>query len=98
MPKHRYIFPNFMADFMAKLDLRTQYEASMMSAAMICVGLIVTVFYMFIYIDSLALWYKIFLVINGVAGLGFIGSMLVTTYQQYLNYMEAFEFQKQRKK
>jgi uncharacterized membrane protein YagU involved in acid resistance len=90
--KNSYIFPNILAEVMSKVDMRTQLEASMMSMALMMVGLILSIIYAFIYID-LALWYKIVLVINAIAGLIFMSSFLVTTYQQYLNYMEAYEFQ-----
>ena len=91
---NKYIFPNFLANIMAKVDLRTQYEASMMSMSMMMIGIFVSVIYMFFYLDMLLLWYKIFLVINGIAGLLFMSSYLVTTFQQYQTYMAAREFQK----
>lgn len=96
MPKHKYIFPNFLAEFMSKVDMRTQYEASMMSMSMICVGLIVTSIYLMIY-TGFALWYKIFLVINALAGLIFLSSFIITTYQQYITYMKVLDFQKELK-
>jgi hypothetical protein len=96
MAKHKYIFPNFLAEFMSKVDMRTQYEASMMSMTLIMIGLIVSGFYLWIY-TSFALWYKIFLVINALAGVVFLSSFVITTYQQYITYMKALEFQKQMK-
>ncbi len=89
---NKYIFPNFLAKAMAKVDLRTQYEASMMSMSLMMVGIFVSVIYMFFFLDILLLWYKIFLVINGIAGLLFMSSYLVTTFQQYQTYMAAMEF------
>ncbi|GAG12206.1 unnamed protein product [marine sediment metagenome] len=94
--KNKYIFPDFLAKAMSKVDLRTQYEASMMSMFLMSIGLIVTITYLFIYVNF-QLWYKIFLVINGIAGLGFMWSYITTTYQQYRAYMETVDFQKEMK-
>ena len=94
--KHKYIFPNWLANRMAKVDMRTQYEASMMSMTLICIGLVVTGIYMGIYTDF-ATWYKIFLCINVLAGIVFMSSYLTTTYQQYQTYMATMEFQKELK-
>ena len=91
-----YIFPDFLAKMMAKVDLRTQYEASMLSMSLMSVGLIVTIVYLIIYFDF-PIWYKIFLVINGLSGLLFISSYITTTYQQYKMYMNAIKFQKTMK-
>ena len=92
----KYIFPDFLAKAMSKVDLRTQYEASMLSMSLMSIGLIVSVFY-FIFYVQLVLWYKTFLIINLLAGMVFMWSYLVTTYQQYRTYMIAFNFQKESK-
>lgn len=94
--KHNYIFGDLLGKAMAKVDMRTQYEASMMSMSLMMIGLIVTGIYLIIYIQF-ALWYKIFLSINMLAGLVFFWSNLVTQFQQYNNYMEAIDFTKQMK-
>jgi len=90
-PKHNYIFGDFLGKAMSKVDLRTQLEASMMSMALILVGLVVSSVYIFFFIDF-PLWYRIVLVINMLAGLVFLWSNLVTQYQQYQNYMEVLDF------
>lgn len=92
--KHKYIFPDFLAKAMAKVDLRTQYEASMLSSTLMMGGLILTITYLVIYFD-LALWYKIVLVINGLSGLVFFMSSLTTIFQQYRSYMDATQFQRE---
>jgi hypothetical protein len=92
----KYVFPNIMAKAMAKIDMRTQYEASMLSLCFILVGLLTSVVY-FVFYLNFATWYKVILVINGLAGFVFLSSHLVTTYQQYKNYMEIVIFQKQMK-
>lgn len=82
-----YIFPKKIADKLAKIDQRTQYEASMMSMTLMMIGMLISVVYMFFYMD-LALWFRINLVINGFLGIIFMGSYLVTTFQQYKSYMQ----------
>ena len=94
--KHKYVFPDFLAKVMSKVDLRVQYEASMLSMTFMAFGLIITITYLIIYFNF-PLWYKIFLGINGLAGIIFMWSFLVTTFQQYQNYMEVAEFQKEIK-
>ena len=95
--KPTYIFPNFLGKIMAKIDLRTQLESSMMSLSLMLVGLVITGYYLIMYIDF-PLWYKISLTINLLAGLFFFMSNLVTQFQQYQNYMEVVEFNKQQMK
>ncbi len=90
----KYIFPDFLAKAMSKVDLRTQYEASMLSMSLMSMGLIVSVFY-FIFYVQLVIWYKTFLIINLLAGMMFMWSYLITTYQQYRTYMIAMNFQKE---
>lgn len=94
--KNKYVFPDILARAMSKVDMRTQYEASMMSMALILIGLVVTVIY-FWFFFNFATWYKVFLVINGIAGVIFLWSYLVTTFQQYRSYMETIEFQNELK-
>lgn len=91
-----YIFPDFLAKAMSKVDLRTQYEATMLSTVLISAGLILTIIYFMAYMQF-ELWYKIIFLINGIAGLGFMWSSLVTTYQQYKTYMDAIKFQREMK-
>jgi len=92
--KPTYIFGNVLGNVMSKIDLRTQLEASMMSMTLILVGLILSTFYMSFYV-SFPLWYKITLVVNLLAAFVFMSSNLITTYQQFQNYMQVQEFNKQ---
>lgn len=87
IPQANYIFPKKVASMMAKVDMRTQYEASMMSMAFISIGIVLSVVYACIYLD-VKLWFKIVTAVNGIFGIMFLGSSLVTTYQQYLSYMQ----------
>ena len=92
--KHPYIFGDFLGQAMSKVDLRTQLEASMMSMSLMLIGLCATAVYLSFFVQF-PLWYKIFLIINLLAGLVFLWSNLVTQYQQYQNYMEVVDFNKQ---
>ncbi len=89
-PKHKYVFPEKMANFMAKVDFRTQMEAGMMSQFLLLIGLTILMFFMILFQPG-SWWYKGLVVFNMAAGWLLIGSYLVTTYQQYTSYMEAME-------
>jgi len=95
--KSNYIFPNFLANLMSKVDQRTQYESSMLSMTFMAVGIIVTAVYMTFY-TNFALWYKIFLDLNFLAGLLFMSSYLVTTFAQYQTLMSVLKFQEEVQK
>jgi len=86
----RYIFPDIMAEMMKKVDTRVQMEASLMSMVFILLGLIVMAVYM-IGFTEFATFMKVMVGINTVAGFIFLWSYLVTTYQQYLSYLDASE-------
>jgi hypothetical protein len=86
--KPNYIFPDFLATWMSKVDLRTQLEASMLSMTLLIVGLILSTIYSWFYLN-LVLWFKIVISINAFFGVVFMWSFIVTTYQQYLSYMDA---------
>lgn len=94
--KGNYIFPNILAEVMSKVDMRTQLEASMMSMTLILLGMVVSIFYMGFYVPF-PMWYKIVLIINLLAGLVFLSSFIITTFQQYKSYLDAIEFQKELK-
>jgi len=91
--KPTYIFGNVLGNLMSKLDLRVQLEASMMSMTLILIGLVLSTFYMTFYVQF-PLWYKITLIVNLLAAFVFLTSNLITTYQQYQNYMQVIEFNK----
>lgn len=88
----KYIFPDFFAKWMSKVDQRTQFEASMMSMTLIMAGMVVSVIYFTIYM-KFALWFKIVFIINGLAGIVFMTSYLITQYQQYSSFIQAAELQ-----
>jgi len=90
--KGNYIFPNYFAKMMEKVDLRTQYEGSLMSLTLLLIGLFITGVYLIIW-GEMPLWYKIVLVVNVGAGFLFMSSFLVTTFQQYKAYLNVKKFQ-----
>src|SRR3990170_333334 len=89
-------FPDIVAKAMSKIDTKTQLEASMWSMTLILCGMILTGIYMTIY-TGFALWYKIVIVINVLAGIVFMASFLITTFQTYQSHCEILDFQKELK-
>ena len=85
--KHSYVFPDLMAKFMRKVDMRTQMESSMLSMTMIMIGMMIMVTYLFFFTEG-SIFYKGIIIFNLVCGFLFISSFLVTTYQQYISYMD----------
>lgn len=97
LSESNYFFPSIMAKMMQKIDMRTQYEASMLSMTFILFGLFISVFYMVFFVAGLPNWYKVTLILNLIAGFVFLSSFLVTTFQQYKSYLKAKEFQEELK-
>lgn len=93
---HKYIFPDILARAMSKVDIQTQFESSLMSMSLMMIGLVVTGFYLVFY-TTFALWYKIFLVINLLAGLVFFWSNLITQFQMFQNYMKVKQYNEKLK-
>ena len=85
-PKGNYIFPRRIARAMIRISQRTQYEATLMSLAVILLGLTLMVIVTIFFTDASA-FIKIMAGINGLAGFIFLSSFLVTTFQQYKNYL-----------
>ena len=95
--KYKYCFPNFFAKGMAKVDFRTQMEASMMSQFLLLIGLSIMVIYMAIYNPG-SVFYKILIIFNMLCGWLLITSYLITTYQQYTSYMSALNIDPEEEK
>ena len=85
--KHSYVFPDLMAKMMKKIDMRTQMESSLLSMFMIMVGMILMATYLFFFTEGSA-YYKGLILFNLGCAFLFISSFLVTTYQQYVSYMD----------
>ena len=82
-----YALPDSMAKVMKKVDMRTQYEASILSMFFMLIGLLAFTVYI-IFIAEFSLMFKILSGFNSFFGMIFMLSYLITTYQQYINYME----------
>jgi Zn-dependent protease with chaperone function len=76
-----------MAKMMKKIDMRSQLEASMISMTFIMIGMIIMVIYLIIY-AQMGLFYKGLIVFNLLCAFIFISSFLITTYHQYISFME----------
>ncbi len=85
--KLKFIFPNVMAKMMKKIDMRTQLESSMISMFLIMCSIMLMVFYL-IFFGEVSIAYKIILLLNLGCGLLFISSNLITSYHQYISYMD----------
>lgn len=90
--KHKYIFPNFVASAMKNTDMPTQMKSAMLSMFLLLVGMILMGIYSLIYFTQ-GWVFKGLILFNLIAGFLFITSYLVTTYQQYISYMNAMEIQ-----
>jgi|GEM_PF-3864420 hypothetical protein len=86
----KYIFPNFLAKLMSKVDQKAQYEASMMSIVFILFGVTWFVIYnAFMSPSTIAV--RVVGVINLVAVFVLLSSNLVTQFQQYQTYCKAMQ-------
>jgi len=81
-----YVFPKSIAGAMKNISQRTQYEASMMAMIFIMFGLIFMLIYLPFFTQT-SILLKIGTIVNCLAGFVFLGSMLVTTFQQYISYL-----------
>ena len=82
-----YALPDIMAKIMKKVDMRTQYESSILSMFFILLGLFAFTVYV-VFISDFDPWFKGLTAFNSLFGFIFMLSYLVTTYQQYVNHME----------
>ena len=85
--EYSYALPDIMANIMKKVDMRTQYESSILSMFFILIGLLAFTIYI-VFISDFEIWFKILTGFNSIFGFMFMLSYLVTTYQQYVNHME----------
>ena len=93
-PKQKtYIFPNFIAKSMSKASPKVQYESSMMGTFLILVSITLTTVY-YVGFQASTWLTKGFILFNAIAGFLMLSSMLVTTYQQYQQYLQAVELLK----
>ncbi|MFI5405075.1 MAG: hypothetical protein ACHQ1D_01035 [Nitrososphaerales archaeon] len=88
--EHAYILPDNMAKKMKLMDMRVQYEASILATVFIIVGMIAFTIYL-VFFSDLDNWYKFFIAFNSFWGVIFMGSNLITSYQAYVQYMEVLK-------
>jgi hypothetical protein len=84
--KGNYVFPNLLAKMMKGVSERTQYEAEMMAIVFILGGIIVFGVFIIFFTES-SLFLKILTAVNLIAAFVFLSSRLVTSFQQYQNYL-----------
>lgn len=92
--KYSYCFPNFLAKAMAKVNMRTQMESSMLSQFLLIIGLSIMVLYI-IFSQQVSGFYKFMVIFNLLCGWLLISSYLITTYQQYTSYAGAIGYDPQ---
>jgi len=85
--KLKFVFPNILAKMMKAVPMETQMSSSMASMGMIMCGMILMAAYL-IFFGEISWVYKGLILLNLSAAFIFISSFLVTTYQQYVSYME----------
>ncbi len=95
--KFKFIFPNFVAKGMAKVDMRTQMEAGLISQFLLLTGLTIMVILM-LWTTPGSAFYVGMIVFNLSCGWLLISSNLITTYQQYTNYMDSMGYDPQAEK
>lgn len=86
-----FIFPDKTAKKLKKMDLGIQYEASVISSALLMLGIVLFLIY-FIFFTSSSWVMKGLIIFNSICGLGLMGGMLVTYYQQLVAYRESTKF------
>ncbi len=96
--KYKFVFPNAMAKIMAKVDMRTQMESSMLSQGLLLIGLTIMAILMIWTSSTRSTFTTIMIVFNLCAAWLLMSSYLVTTYQQYNQYMEAAGYDPQAEK
>lgn len=82
-----YVFPSILANIMKKVSTRTQLEAEMMSISCILLGILVLGFITLF--SGLSGWVKFITIINMCAAFVLLSSRLVTSFQQYQNYLNS---------
>ena len=95
--KNRYVFPNWLADSMSKVSFRAQMESAILSMTLLVIGMILTVLYMVLY-GNQPMYFKILLIVNMLCGIVFMGSYLITNYQQYKSFMDTMGIDSEHEK
>ena len=83
--KGNYCFPDFLSKMMQGVSQRTQYEAELMSTAFMLIGIWVMGIAMIVVTTSWLI--RITFAANLIAAFILLSSRLVTSFQQYRNYL-----------
>lgn len=89
----KYIFPDFLGNTMKKVPMEVQYQSSMLSMTLLLVSIMLTSFYMAVFMNF-EIYFRVMMVINGICAFILMSSNLVTTYQQYDMFKETMDMQK----
>ena len=84
-----YCFPKPVANIMMSISPRTQMEASIMAMVVILCGMVFTGVYIAFYVEDISTLFRVITIINTLAGMVFLGTFLVTSFQQYKNFLIA---------
>ena len=84
---YNYCIPSPMAKFMSMVDDRTQMEASLMSMFLLLIGIILFTTYI-AFFSGWGWWMRGMTIFNGICGMLFMFSYLITTFQQYQQLRE----------
>lgn len=80
--EEKILFKSFKG-LLTKFTPKEQMEISLVSLVGMILMLIITTIYL-VFFQDITLTFKILIAINAVFGVGFLFSLLATTYQQYL--------------
>jgi hypothetical protein len=86
-----FIFPDKTAKKLKKMDLGIQYETSVISTALLLLGILIFLIY-FVFFQDSSWVMKGLVIFNSVCGMGLMFGMLVTYYQQLVSYRESTKF------
>ena len=90
---NKYIFPGAVARKMKTVSMDLQFESSLFASTLLLIGLMLMGIYTFAF-SAQTIYLKIIIAINLVGGFIFMGSQMITTYQQYNSYMQVAEMQR----
>ena len=91
-----FIFTPEVAKSLKKIDPSIQYESSIIGSFFLIVGMLIFCIYT-IFFTPYALIMKIFIVFNSFFAMILMGSMLITSYQQFVSYKESIGMVEQYK-
>lgn len=89
--ENAFIFPDKLAKKMKSVDVGIQLESTVISTSFLIIGMIAFAIYtLFFYEAGTVL--KIFILFNTLCGIGLLGSMVITNFQQLVSYRESTKF------